>query len=233
MPARNRILLAFAVIGAALGMSACSSSTGGTGTAGTAATGVTPSAAGTPSSSGVLSAAQARRALLTPADVGSGFRAHTLKNGSTPFPCTPNDPPLDKQFPPAVDVHGAFLNASAPAEVTEQIEGYADTGTTESALAAGEKGLGCTTGTVTINGASQRVRISGPTDLTSALAAKVDKAEGWQLKLKGVAETIVVSRIGPQLVVLEFTATAKTDQSKLPDAKKVTETALSKVIAAS
>lgn len=251
---RVHILAAGAL--AALALTACSSSTAGTGsgssvpppspvpstsvssTSGPSRSGSSPStsASSPPSSGGAaggLSAAQARGALISASDVGSRFAAQRPDTSTSPFPCTPNDPPLNKQVPPSFDVRTAFLNQAQRAEVTEEIAGYADEATTAAALAAGEKGLDCSSGTITSGSGSQRVQISGPTDVTSALKAKVDKAEIWQLEVRGAEEAILVSKVGPQLVVLEFTAASSADQSKLPSTQKIAETALSKVLAAS
>ena len=224
-------------IAAMLGLAACSSSSGGAGVARGAPTATstarsaapTPCCSGSSSSAGGLTQQAAQDALLVGTDVGAGFAQTTSDAGTSPLPCTPNDPPLDQLVPPKVKAQTDFQNSAGSALVSEEIDGYADEATAERVLAAGEKGLACKSATITTGGQKLRVTLQGPTDLTSSLKVAVDKCEGWQVKASSVDVVLIVARIGPQIVALTFTAATSVDKSTLPSTAAVTGKALSKV----
>jgi hypothetical protein len=217
---------------ALLGAAACSSSSGG---AGGTDTPTAPSTAPTPccsapsSSAGGLTQEAAQDALLVGTDIGGGFAQTTSDADTSPLPCTPNDPPLDKLVPPKVKAQTDFQNSAGSALLSEEIDGYADEATAERVLAAGEKGLACKTATIKTGGQTLQVRLQGPTDLTSSLKVAVDKCEGWQVKASTVDVVLIVARIGPQIVALTFTAATSLDKTTLPSTADVSEKALSKV----
>jgi hypothetical protein len=224
-------------IAALLGLAACSSSGGGPTNAPTepVSNPVATSPAGPSTSASSKAAADglsqeaAQDALLVGTDVGGGFAQTTSDASTSPLPCTPNDPPLDQLVPPKVKAQTDFQNSAGSALLSEEIDGYADEATAERVLAAGEKGLACKTATIKTGGQTLRVRLQGPTDLTSSVKVAVDKCEGWQVKASSVDVVLIVARVGPQIVALTFTVAASVDKSTLPSTATVTEKALSKV----
>jgi hypothetical protein len=185
-----------------------------------------------PAGGGGLSQQEAQDALVTVTDVGGGFTQTTSDDSSDPLPCTPNDPPLDKQSPPAAKAQADFANSAGSALVSEEITTYADEATTESVLAAGEKGFDCPSATITTDTGKLKVTIGAATDLTSAVNVKVDKCEGWSITAQGVNLIVIVARLGQQIVAMTFTAASSVDTSTLPDSRTLTEVALKKVVAA-
>jgi hypothetical protein len=226
---------------AALVLSACSSTSNGTPTSAASPTGQVPSSASTPTgfppssstsstapSSGGLTEAQAQAALLTAAEVGSGFVQTQTNDIDTPLPCKPDDPPLSHQFPPAAKVDVDFGGAGGKALFSEEIETFDDAGTIAQVIAAGEKGLGCKTATVS----GTKIAIEGPTDLTSDISVPVDKAEAWVVTSTALHASLVIVAMNTQLVVFSFTGDPSVDDSQLPDPPTLITTGLRKVQAA-
>jgi hypothetical protein len=232
----GKTFAAFAMA-ALLGVAACSSSGGGATAPPSAAVSKSPTTAPPDTSSsstnshaaGGLTQETAQDALLIATDIGAGFAQTTSDAATSPLPCTPNDPPLDKLVPPKVKAQSDFQNTAGSALLSEEIDGYADDATALRVLAAGEKGLACQRATIKTGGQNLAVRLTGPTDLTSSLKVAVDKCEGWQVKASSVEVVLIVARIGPQIVALTFTAATSVDKSTLPSTAAVTEKALSKV----
>lgn len=228
-------VLALLAVGA---VAACSSTSSGhpttapsSPTGSSASTGSVPT--GFPSSSsssaaptsGGLTEAQAQAALLTATEVGGGFAQTQSSDSDDPLPCTPTDPPLSQQFPPAVKVQADFGGASGNALFSEEIETFADADTVAQVIAAGEQGLAC--GTATVGGA--QVKIDGPTELTSQISVPVDKAEAWSLTSSALNASLVIAQIGPQLAVFSFGAAPSVDTTKLPDPPTLITTGLRKI----
>lgn len=224
----------------ALSLAACASSSNGTPTSAPSSesqpsSSTPPSPTSFPTSpatsaatSGGLTEAQAQAALLTAAEVGGGFAATTSDNTDNPLPCTPNDPPLSQQFPPAVKVQADLAGLAGNALFSEEIETYADSSTVAQVIAAGEQGLGCSTATVS----GTAVTIDGPTDLSSAAKVPVDKAEAWTLTSSALNASLIIVQMHSVLVVYSFGAVPGTDTSKLPDSEKILDGGLAKVAAA-
>jgi hypothetical protein len=223
---------------AALALSACSSTSNGTPTNAPSPTGQAPSSASTPTgfpsssssapTTGGLSEAQATAALLTAAEVGGGFSQTQSDDSDTPLPCTPNEPTLSQQFPPDVKVQVDFASAAGNALISEEIETFADADAVAQVVAAGEQGLSC--GTTTVGGT--RVKIDGPTDVTSKIQVPVDKAEAWVVKSAPLNASLIIVQTGQQLVVFSFGAPPSVDTTKLPDPGHVVTAGLEKVNAA-
>lgn len=233
-----RIVAASVALLAAATLAACSSTSNGTPTTAPSSR-TTPSSSGptgfpsstsssVPSSTGGLTQAQASAALLTAAEVGGGFAQTQTNDSDTPLPCTPNDPPLSKQFPPVVNVQADFEGAGGNAVVSEQIETFADASAVAEVIAAGEQGLAC--GTATLGGA--QVTIDGPTDLSTEIQVPVDKAEAWVVKSSALNASLIIAQLGQHLVVFAFTAAPSVDTSTLPDVGTVVTAGLEKVSAA-
>jgi hypothetical protein len=219
------------VLGAALvATAACSTSTSGGGHG----SGAPSSAASATRStaSGGLTQQQAQSALLAASDIGSDFVANDHSSTqSSPLPCEPAKPPLDQRYAPTTKAEADFALPSGKAEVDEEIVVYADEATAARALSAGEQGLSCHTATLGSGGNAIRVSIGGPKDVSGQLGpgVKVDKCEGWLVTATGISAVLVVARIGPQLVVLSFTADTSVDTSTLPNSQDVIKKAIQKV----
>jgi hypothetical protein len=191
------------------------------------ATGFPPSSSGS-SSSGALSQAQARAALLTAAEVGGGFTASSTDTSDTPLPCTPNAPTLSTRFPPDVKVQADFGGAGGKALFSEEVETFADAATVAQVVTAGEQGLSCSTATV----GGVKITLNGPTDLTSNIQVPIDKAEAWSVRSSALNASLVIVQMGRQLVVFSFGAAPSVDTAKLPDPPTLITAGLQKVAAA-
>jgi hypothetical protein len=226
--------LSVAVSGA-LGVTACSSSTGGN----PAVSGSTqrgpltshsrPAPPTSSAAAGGLTDADARAALLTPGEVGAGFRAMPSDNTSQPLPCDQHSPPLDQQFQPSAKAKTDLVAPDGKAYLSEEVIGYDSATTADQALSAGEKGLSCRTATVPVNGKPLRYRIQPAQDVTTNLGVPVDKALLWRVHTSIVNIQLVAIKIGAQLVVISFAAPPGADTSALPDPAAVLKAALTKV----
>jgi hypothetical protein len=197
---------------ATLVLSACSSSGGGT-----------PPSTG-PSVDAGLTQSQAEQALLSQSDVGNGLQVKPTNPVNTPFPCAPDAPPLDAQVHPPVHAEVTFTDDLQSIELTEEINNYGDDATVAKALKIGEAGLACKSGSV----GRFNVTVSGPSDLKAKITADVDKAEAWAVHSGVANESIIVAKIGTQLVVLTFGVFANANAQGL-DAAGITQKALAKV----
>lgn len=221
-----RLLRSAAALLTALMVAACSSATSGQ-----------PSSAPSPSTSQPTSTPPTSAAptsappsalsvvLLAPAEVGAGFRASPPNSAQTALPCTPNDPPLTRQVPVSDKAVGLYVNSVGTLALEETVYAYGNAATSQKALAAVEKGLGCRSGRS--NGAA--MRILGPTDLRSKITARVNRAEAWAVGTSKMQGTIVAVVVGEKLIGLQFAAQPGTDTSKV-DARQIIETAIAKVL---
>lgn len=238
-----RIATTAATVLTALALVACSSTSNGDPTTAPSSTVQTPSSSGEssptgfpstsssssqPPSTGGLSEAEAQAALLTEAEVGSGFTQTEPDDSDSPLPCAPNEPSLSEQFPADVKVQADFGGAQGKALFSEEIETYADEATLAQVISTGERGLSCPTATV----GGMTVTIDGPTDLTTEIPVTNDKAEAWVLKSTAVNSSLIIVAIDTQLVVFSLTGDPSVDQSQLPDAQTLITKALEKVQAA-
>jgi hypothetical protein len=235
------------VVAALTLLSACSGSGNGSNSPGTASSGASSSSTPPPSGSstasgsatgspsptpsqtltarrGPLTQAQARAALLTTAEIGSGLRSTAVATTPQPFPCTPRAAPPDVTVPPWAIAKAAFRNATRDIAVTEQLASYADEATAVKALRLAEKGLDCSTGTVN----SQTVQLEGPLDVTASFTTKVDAAGVWAVNGKGAKQSIILVKMGQRVLALSFGAATGADESSL-DATGIVDRALAKV----
>lgn len=239
-----RRTLTAAALAMTLVLAGCSSSTSGGGTTLTSAarTGAptsepTPCCAGPSSGAdssessggGALTQQQAQDALLSASDLGSTFSEQPSDDTPSPLPCRPNDPPIDQQVPPQVKALASFANSAGTALLQEEIDGYRDVATTEHVLSLGEDGLSCSRATITSGNTTIHVKLTGPIDLTSQLSTKADKVDGWQVVGGGLQLVLIAAQLGPQLVVMTFTASKNLDTSSLPQTKTIVDKALQKV----
>jgi hypothetical protein len=175
-----------------------------------------------------LSRAQAQGALLTASEVGGGMSQTGNDTSQTPFPCTPAEPPLDKRVKPQVKVESTFADPNDQQEFTEEIANYGNEAGVTKALSLGEKGLACHNGSVRTKTGSVSVAIGGPLDLAKSITTQVDKVEGWSIASTTARQTLVVARVGTQLVVLTF-ATVGGSTPDTTNTAAVIEKALAKV----
>ena len=84
-----------------------------------------------------------------------------------------------RQVPPTATGTVDFAKTSARLAITEQVSVYPDLSHAEHAEQLTEAGLACSDGTLS---GGPSIKIKGPTDLSGALTAKVDKAEVWDVR---------------------------------------------------
>lgn len=175
--------------GAATGPGATGPGTTGPGTSGPAAS----STAGT--------AADLRRALLTAAELGDGFRATgTSGSGDTPLPCTPTAQPLFVARPPVQREIANFANGTNTVLVTETVARYPDEDAARAALTTGAKGFSCSRGSI----AGKQV---GIVPRNAALpGADVDQVGAWDFANAEVKGTAALVRVDEYLVAMVFGA---------------------------
>ena len=166
------------------------------------------------------------RVLLSAAEIGHGFvQTGTETTSSDPYPCTPNDPPVDEAVPPTETGTVDFGKASARLAITEQVSVYPDLSHAEHAEQLTEAGLACSEGTLS---GGESIKIKGPTDLSSSLTANVDKAEVWDIRSGSTEGALVQVRIHAVLVHFAFVA-VNNKHPKL-NATQILETGIAKVI---
>lgn len=213
------------------GLSACSTSTNGGGK-GSASAAVT-SAASDPSSShaaaGGLSQEQTQGALLTVSDIGGGFVQGTVSSASNPPPCHQTLPPISRRYPPRAEAKRRFELPKGKAMIEEEILAYSDETTALTALAATEQGLSCSTAVLGTGADAVTVSIGAPQDVTADIKNGADKSEGWVVTSKDFVGSIVVSRVGTNLVAMTFLADRSVNGPGLPNVKATVKTAVSRV----
>lgn len=222
------------VVGAALvtaGLCACGTSTNGGGK-GSASAPVT-SAASDPSSSraaaGGLSQEQTQGALLNAGDIGDGFVQGTVSSASNPPPCYQSLPPISRRYPPRAEAKRRFELPKGKAMIEEEILAYSDGTTTATALAATEQGLSCSTAVLGTGAGAVTVSIGAPQDVTADIRNGADRSEGWVVTSKDFVGSIVVSRVGTNLVAMTFLADRSVNGPALPNVKSTVKTAVSRI----
>lgn len=231
---RTLSIIAAATLVVSLG--ACSSSkkkpdkptTSAAGTPATSAA-TSASASATSSSGGVPTEDQANAALLTAADLGTGFSAGTYTKTNTSPPCAAAGSPSFRQATsPAVDAGATFDHATPEASLDEVIFVYPDAATAQAAFDTGKTGFACKTGTVYYtDGTKGSVTITGPTDVSTDVGG--DSAVAYQLANADVQSTQVVALVGQAIVTLSFGAASGADTTSLPNPVAVAKAAVAKI----
>jgi hypothetical protein len=165
--------------------------------------------------------------LLSAAEIGHGFaETGTESTSSDPYPCTPNDPPVDEAVPPTDTGTADFAKTSPQLVITEQVAVYADLSHAVQAQQLTDAGLACAHGTVA---QGQQIDITGPTDISSDLTVHLDSAEAWDIRAGSTVGVLVQLRIHAVMVHFAFVAANKKHAGAV-DVKQIVETGIAKVI---
>ena len=232
----SRLRGAIAVLTAVpLALAGCSSSTNGTGkTTSKPATSVasTPSSS-TPASSAPASGdpsvtqADAKAALLSPTDLGTGFTAAQFAPSSDPLPCTPNDPPLEQQFHSTVEAGTAMVTQAQDVGLSEELRVYADADTANQVLQAAAHGLDCKQGKLNVTGQPETVTFGKTQDVTSDVGA--ESAIAVQATSAQYGIVLVGCKLGRLLVLFSFLSDKSADTSKLPNPITIAAKGITKI----
>jgi hypothetical protein len=118
-----------------------------------------------------------------------------------------------------------FSNAGDTLALQETLLAYRDAATATRAVRLAMVGLACSRGTA----GGDPITISGPTDVRSAITARVSAAYGWRVTTRAFSGSIVVVQLGAKVVTLEFVAASRQAASSV-DARQIVETAVAKAI---
>jgi hypothetical protein len=178
-----------------------------------------------------LTQAQATGALLSAAEVGTGFTARRVGSPSPP-PCEPaGTPAITTQAPPAVAARRAFAHRGNDAFLTQDVYGYADSTRAQAALVLFEGSFGCTNGTAYYSdGTTGPLTISHPTPIGSNL--DVDAGTIYDLRFTAQQGSVIVARIGATVLVLTFIAATSASSAGLPDGQSIVAASIRKIHAA-
>lgn len=217
-----------------------SSSTSGKGTTATTPAAPSTSSAGFPSStpapsvpvstsggSEAVTPAAARAALLTPSDLGSDFAKAQFRPSNDPFPCTPNDPPLEQQIPSTLEVGTAIVSRTQAAAMGEDLRLYPDVATAQQVVALATRGLQCQQGQLNLTGTPETATFSPIHDVSTQVHA--DQAIAVQATTARYAILLIGCRIGRVLVLFDFLRTQATPATSLPDPIAVVSAGLDKI----
>lgn len=187
----------------------------------------------TTSAGSVPTEAQLQAALLTAADVGTGFTARTYTRTNTSPPCAAAGSPSFRQLTsPPVDAGAKLVHATPRAVLNEVVFVYADAATAQAAFAVGKTGLDCATGTVIYSdGTKGSVTITPSVDVSTEVGA--DTAVAWHLTNADLKASQVVSVVGQAIIALTFSAAAAADTTTLPRPLDIMKNAVTKLKAAS
>jgi hypothetical protein len=169
--------------------------------------------------------------LLTAADIGDGFAETTFDDKDTSSPCDAKGTPgVDEQVPPALKVGRDFVQNALSAQLEEDLQVYSDAATSAKALAALEKGLNCTKGTLYADdGSTVSVTISKANPIPAQ--GPVQGGDAWALKGGGIAGlAVAVKYSDTHIALLTFFAPLKTPSSKLPDFQTLISTVTKKFL---
>lgn len=172
----------------------------------------------------VKSLAALDAALLTAAEVGTGFTkvpASPSKH-NTPLPCGGTS--TDQLYPNALRVEADA--AKGDVQFQDAIEHHGDAATAEKVYAINASGLDCAKGTI----GATAVTIGKPIDVTSQAGAT--KATAWEINLTVGTGVLILTQVGSIVASYAFFAPAGTPTEKLPDATGIAKVGTAKIIAA-
>ena len=180
--------------------------------------------------------ANSATALLLAIDqVGRTFTPQALQPTTSGPPCAPKGTaPLNTQVPPSISVGRTFTQPSPLALVSEELDVYADIVVAKHALALARTGYGCRRGTAhNTGGSAVQISISGPTNFLPQLAGKADEAYAWSLGNDNLQGSVVIVRMGRQLLTFTFAAGTSVPTRELPSPPTIVARAVAKVRAGS
>ena len=194
----------------------------------------TPTYASPTPTPGPSDANSATALLLATDQVGKSFTPQALQPTTSGPPCAPKGtPPLNTQVPPTISVGRTFTQASPLALVNEELDVYSDVALAQHAAALAKAGYTCKRGTAhNTGGSAVQISISGPSNFLPQLSGKADEAYAWSLANDNLQGTVVIVRIGRQLLTFTFAAGTSVPTRELPSPPTIVVRAVAKVRAA-
>ena len=172
--------------------------------------------------------------LLATDQVGRSFTPQALQPTTSGPPCAPRGTaPLTTQVPPTISVGRTFTQASPLALVSEELDVYSDVPVAQRATALARAGYTCRRGTAHNTGGSPvAISISGPSNFLPLLSGKADEAYAWSLGNDNLQGSVIIVRIGRQLLTFTFAAGTSVSIHELPSPPVIVVRGVSKVRAA-
>lgn len=195
----------------------CTSSESGSGRSGgasgatppvTDATGSSPSLSSPTTGTSPSADDDVTAALLSAAEVGSGYTASDRSSTGSSLPCTPTKPGLFTQAPPEKRAERAFTNGSSTVQISQTVAAYDEDSGAQAAYAIGSAGFACSSGTLG-DSAVRIVKRAGGTPTGS----DIDQFDAWDFAAEGVKGTAVLVRLGDHLLAMNFVASGTAGNS--------------------
>ena len=172
---------------------------------------------------------QVEAALLTAADVGSGFVDGTYTDTDDPPPCDPTGQPLDQQVPPQVQAGTEIDHSSIAAAFQEEITIYASDDEAANAFTIGTNGLNCTDGT-TSDGT--KVKIDPPQDVSATVdPSGAASSTAYTFTGDGYEGVLIVTLAHRVIMVVTAQGATDADTSSLPNPVDIAAAAWQKALA--
>lgn len=233
-----------AVVVSTLVVAGCSSSTGHANTsssnspAGSPTNGATTSSASIFNGDSAVTVQDIERVLLTASDISPTATAAKAPTVDNPLPCAATgSPSLNQRVPAQVRSGVDISDETKHTAVSEEIRVYQDIATAVRALTTAKDGLACSTGELRANdGTKLKVSITGPGAIVDGLKqdpklaeAPIGQALTWSATSSDGEEFVFAAvQVGPSLVLMDFVAATKADESNLTDPQVLMERALEK-----
>jgi hypothetical protein len=220
-------LTAAVAVGAAVALTGCSSTTGGSaGNSHRAAPYPTKTAASSSSPAPSPSAdTHLDRALLTSHDLGRSF-VRTQNDPPAALPCTPTAPPVDAEVHHIEKGAAVFVDDMGGVQVSEQVYVYGAVADAQRHESIDEAGLRCARGRL----GTTAVKVTGPVDLRSRLGQPADSARAWGVTTTQFSGALIAVRI--HAVMVQFAIIAQTGSTAQIDAQQIVRTAVHKLVVA-
>lgn len=170
----------------------------------------------------------AAAALLTPAEVGTGFVDGGYQPGDQADVTPCGTPGADTVVAPTITVGTQATLAAPSATVVEEIRIYLDAGQADTAYAAGLAGLSCQP-SVEDGAGTGAVTFTGLGNLTDELGGT--ESAGWTFQSDAFGGLLVAARLDAAVVFFQFLIPTGTDPASLPDPLLVARAAVAKVAA--
>lgn len=181
------------------------------------------------------------RVLLTASDISPTATAAKAPTVENPLPCAASgSPSLNQRVPAKVRSGVDISDDTSHTAVSEEIRVYQDIATAVRALSTAKAGLACATGELRANdGTKLKVSIKGPgTDVEGLkqdpklAEVPIGQAVTWSVTSTDGEEFVFAAmQVGPALVLMDFVAATKADESNLTDPQVLMQRAIEKASA--
>ena len=191
----------------------------------------TPTYASPTPTPGPSDATSATALLLATDQVGKTYTPQALQPTTSGPPCAPKGtPPLNTQVPPTISVGRTFTQASPLAVVSEELDVYSDVVGARHALALARTGFTCRRGTAhNTGGSAVEISLIGPSNFLPQLGGRADEAYAWSLGNDNLQGSVVVVRMGRQLLIFTFAAGTNVPARELPSPPTIVVRGVAKV----